>query len=437
MNENNPLHPQPEPRDAEKEINEPLPPPTEETSPKAEEGSAEAVSSAAQEEMPAENCDVASGETLREEIPRWYTVEDPAVTAKRQKRKERALLIYAATATVAFLLCFALLLGVAALYFARDLFEENGLSTETIAETACPATVLISAAKTSGNSYGTGFFLRPDGYIATNYHVIEGASELHVMLYGGTTLTAVEVGHDVVSDIAVLRVEGYGYPVLPLGDSSDLKVGERAVAIGNPAGPDAAWTVTQGIISSVKRTIGISDADWVATVSMIQTDAPVNHGNSGGPLCNARGEVIGIVTRKMADNEAIGFAIPINGAIEIINAIIEDGSAKNVSPSFVKVRPLLGISCSAVREGDTYTANGVTQTVPATGVMVREVTAGSAAYRLLYPYDVIVSIDGEEVTDLDSITDLMMTKKPGDTLRMEVIRNGLRMTVTVKLPNLK
>ncbi|MBQ5772079.1 MAG: serine protease [Clostridia bacterium] len=364
---------------------------------------------------------------------RWYAVENDAPNRTCKPKKERALLVWAAVATVAFLLCFSLLLGVAVLYFTGSLLADNGLSAEIIAENASPATVLISCKNDTSYSYGTGFFLREDGYIATNYHVIEDAAEIRVTLFSGQTLVATKVGHHAAADLAVLHISGRGYPVLPIGNSDALRVGERAVVIGNPAGPDAPWTVTQGIFSYLDRTIPVSDTNWTANLIMLQTDAAVNHGNSGGPICNARGEVVGIVTRKLTDNEAIGFAIPINGAMEILNAILDGKKAGEVHSSIVTVRPLMGITVIAARKGETYPINGIPTLAPETGLMIQSVDPLGVAYRKLYSKDVIVAINGVPVADPDTLADLMEKKHPGDWICLSVIRNGLQIEVNLQL----
>ena len=202
------------------------------------------------------------------------------------------------------------------------------LSTVEIAERSYPSTVLICAKTSDAYRHGTGFFVRADGYIATNYHILKDAVSIEVTLFSGKTLDARLVGYDESEDLAVLKISGISYPVLPIGNSDQVRVGERAIAIGNPSGPDAAWTTTQGIVSAVNRQITVQDGEDAKTMSFIQTDAPVNQGNSGGALLNDRGQVIGIVNRKLSETEGIGFAIPINRAIPILDGIIQEDQSK-------------------------------------------------------------------------------------------------------------
>ena len=135
--------------------------------------------------------------------------------------------------------------------------------------------------------------------------MISGAVQIEITLHPGQRLPARVIGYRAASDLAVLKIDGSGYPVIPIGNSDLLRVGERAVSIGNPDGEEAAWTVTQGIVSAINRTVLVESAQYIVEMKMIQTDAPVNPGNSGGPLCNVKGEVIGIITVKLSDTESI------------------------------------------------------------------------------------------------------------------------------------
>jgi serine protease Do len=201
--------------------------------------------------------------------------------------------------------------------------ENDVLSTTEIAEGAYPSIVLICAKTTDTYRHGTGFFIRADGYIATNYHILKDAVSIEVSLYSGKKVGARLVGYDESEDLAVLKISGISYPVLPIGNSDLVRVGERAIAIGHPSGPDADWTTTQGIVSAVNRKIAVQDGDSTKTATFIQTDAPVNQGNSGGVLLNDRGKVIGIVNRKLTETEGIGFAIPINHAIPVLDQLMQ------------------------------------------------------------------------------------------------------------------
>lgn len=371
---------------------------------------------------------------------RWNYGEQRAYDALEKKKKRRnGVLTYAIVMTAVFLLCFAMLAGALIWYGAEESLpeepvqESNKLSTSDVAELVNPSTVLIYAANDSSYAHGTGFFLREDGYIATNYHVVKGRDYYDVTLYDGTKLEAELVGYSAADDLAVLKIKGTGYPVLALGDSDALRVGDVAIAVGNPAGPDAAWTTTQGIVSALKREVTMEGATAIETMTMIQTDAALNPGNSGGPLCNDRGEVIGVVTLKLNDNEGISFAIPINGAIEILNAIIKDGHANNVNSSVSKVRPTIGISGGTIKKGDEYTLGGTLYAAGRDGVIVSSVNANGGAARVLQVADIIIAFDGVKVTTMEELIELLYTHKVGDVVAITVWRNNQEVTVNVTL----
>lgn len=196
-----------------------------------------------------------------------------------------------------------------------------------VSEAVNPSVVLIYAQNSDGCSYGTGFFLREDGYIATNAHVIKGYSDITVTLYSGEERQASVIAQSASDDLALLRIRGTGYPAVKTGDSAAVRVGDLAVVIGNPAGTDAPWTTTKGIISAVNRRVAVEgEKGSVKEIPMLQTDATVNKGNSGGPLCNREGEVIGIVTSRLTGYDHISFAIPINHAMEVFAAMLGDSA---------------------------------------------------------------------------------------------------------------
>jgi S1-C subfamily serine protease len=240
---------------------------------------------------------------------------------------------------------------------------------------------LISASTGLEGSYGTGFFFQTNGYIATNYHVVKNATNISVHLYDGTVKDAELVGYVETDDIAVLKIEGKNYPAVAFGDSDALTVGEVAIAIGNPGGDDGEWSTTQGIISKCHRVVTVEERKYVADLNIIQMDTPVNPGNSGGPLCNANGEVIGIITRKMTDFEGIGYAIPINEARDTIDAIME-GREDSFTSTVSKVRPKLGILVTDVRKGTQFQVGGRYYTAMQDGVAVSEVYVDSYITRL-------------------------------------------------------
>ena len=353
---------------------------------------------------------------------------------KKKKRKSGAW-VYAIVMSVAFLACFAMLAGVLIWYQSVGMGNayEQGFSTEQVAEIVNPSTVLIYCTNSDSYGYGTGFFLRSNGYIATNYHVVEGFTNISVTLYSAEIFEAELVGYSAADDLAVLKIQGDNYPVATIGDSDSLRVGQRAIAIGHPSGANGSWSTTQGIISALNRKITLNESASVEELTMIQTDAPVNPGNSGGPLCNDRGEVIGVVTRKMSDYEGIGLAIPINGAMEILEAIIRDGNADNVQSSVSKVRPTIGITGGTVAKGDPYTYGGVQYHAACDGVIVSTVEPTGGANGILLPCDIIIEFDGTATPDMETLIELLYQHKAGDRVTMKIVRDEQEMEVSVVL----
>lgn len=255
-------------------------------------------------------------------VYKWSYADQTAFDEKQKKKKaRRGAWTWAIAMIVAFGLCLSMLAGVLVWYSAsgRAALADGVLGAGEVAEIVNPSIVLIYSENDRNYCYGTGFFIRADGYIATNYHIIEGYDRIEVTLYSAKRLPALVVGYDKESDLAVLKIEANHYPVATIGDSDTLSVGDTAIALGHPSGAPGAWSTTQGIVSALDRITNDNDNHH-----MIQFDAAVNPGNSGGPLCNDRAEVIGIVTRKMADHEGFGLAIPINDAIRQLNEIISE-----------------------------------------------------------------------------------------------------------------
>ena len=373
---------------------------------------------------------------------RWSYDGQVAFEKKRdRKNKKHGTAVYATVLVTSFLLCFALLIGVLVWYDASD-FDYRYLNGGTsavgaVANEVKPATVLIYSASSTSYGYGTGFFLRSDGYIVTYYHVIAGNLTLTVTLYDGRTLPATVVGYSSTDDIAVIKIEGTGYPTVRIGDSDAIIVGDTAVAIGNPTGPDAAWTTTSGIISEVDRTIVVAGTNIVVEMHMIQTDAPVNAGNSGGPLCNANGEVVGIITRKFSDNEGIGLALPINGAMELIDAIIKNGDTDGVVSKISRCRPLLGVSGMNVKRGETFAILEGSSYYPHQneivaghdGIAVLSVDESLNASKNLRTGDIIYEVDGVACTTVEQMIEMMYEFELGETIELTVWRDGGAKTV--------
>jgi serine protease Do len=367
---------------------------------------------------------------------RWdYGAQVAFDAAQKGKQKRRGVLIYAVVMTLFFALCFAAL-AVTVIRYGDALERPSygaGLSTVEVAERVKPSTVLIYASKSTSYGYGTGFFIRENGYIATNAHVVDGATHLTVTLYTGEKLEAELIGASVADDLAVLKIEGNGYPVAKIGDSDALRVGETAIAVGNPSGDRAPWSTTQGIISALDREVTVEGSSSIEELTMIQTDAPVNPGNSGGPLCNDRGQVIGVVTRKLSDYESIGLAIPINGAMEILNAIVETGSADGIQSSVSKKRPTIGISGGTIKKGDQYSLGGVVYRAEKDGVIVSTVDPNGAAADVIKVADIIIEFDGKPISDMDVLIEQLYSHKIGDKVSITVWRNGEAVEVSVVL----
>lgn len=369
---------------------------------------------------------------------RWDYSEQVAYdNEQKNKKKRKGILVYAVVMTVFFALCLALLAATVIWYGNGNMISGNShgaaLTTTQVAELVNPSTVLIYASKSSTYGYGTGFFIRENGYIATNAHVVEGCSFISVTLYSGEVLEAELIGSSTADDLAVLKVKGSEYPVVRIGDSDALRVGETAIAIGNPSGADAPWTTTQGIISALNREVTVEGSASIEELTMIQTDAPVNPGNSGGPLCNDRGEVIGVVTRKLTAYESIGLAIPINGAMEILNAIVETGSADGVHSSISKERPTIGITGGTIAKGDKYSLGGVMYSAEKDGVIVSSVDPYGAAANVLEVADIIIAFNGEAIKDMDTLIGMLYEHKIGDAVSITVWRDGNEVTVSVIL----
>ncbi len=262
---------------------------------------------------------------------------------------------------------------------------------------------------------GSGFIIDADGSILTNHHVIEGAERIIVKLSDGRSLRARVIGTDPDTDIALIKVDGQrGLPVAPVGDSSALRTGEWVCAIGNPLGYE--HTVTVGVISHLGRKIFNASLD-----NYIQTDAAINFGNSGGPLINSRGEVIGINAAISSRASSIGFAVPINGASSILPQLRARGYVS---------RGYIGVALRDI-DADLQKSLGLSTT---RGAMIQDVTEGTPADRAgLKAYDVVVSFDGKEVASDDELIHEISGRAPGTAVRLHVLRDGRQFDATVKL----
>jgi serine protease Do len=259
---------------------------------------------------------------------------------------------------------------------------------------------------------GSGFIISNDGYILTNYHVIELAHAnnlpISVVLNDSLTYKATVVGFDSDSDVAVIKIDATGLNPAFIGNSDDIRVGQRIYAVGNPFG-DFVYTMTDGIVSALDRVVSLERK----TINAFQFSAAVNSGNSGGPIYNTSGEVVGIVTAKVVRGnvEGIGFAIPINDAIEIASELIERG--------YLSGRPLLGVTVQTVLPSHAEYYGWVV------GVYVRSVTEDSAADKAgIAAGDIITAISGEDVDSLNALRLALRNHKAGETAEISVWRNG-------------
>ena len=310
----------------------------------------------------------------------------------------------------------------------------SSLTTEQVADLVSPSVVVITTEQVVYSQWswygqnqvesgaGSGVIISSDGYILTCAHVVDGASNITVTI-NDKDYTATLVGEDTTSDIAVIKIDANGLTPATVGDSDSLKVGQNVMAVGNPLG-ELGGTVTGGMISALNRSVTIQGSSSVNTMSLIQMDASVSPGNSGGGLFNMNGELVGIVNAKSSssDAEGLGFAISINDAIKVAQELLENG--------YVTGRPYLGITYLAVTDAQTASQLGVN----AYGVYVVEVVKGGPAEKAgLQAGDRIVSVDGTEIASKDDLGTLMQKHAAGDTLSITIAREGQMQTVNVTL----
>ncbi len=301
---------------------------------------------------------------------------------------------------------------------AAEVYEKNVNSTVGI--TTSIDTNFFGYRTTSAAS-GSGFILTEDGYVVTNYHVIEDASSITVSTYDGESYPAEVIGYDADSDIAVLKIDANGLTPVTLGTTENSRVGDDVCAIGNPLG-ELTFSFTKGIISALDRSVTISGT----AMNLIQTDCAINSGNSGGALFNMHGEVIGITNAKLSSNsmgeasiDNIAFAIPIDSVKAMISSIITDGTVE---------KPYIGVTISPL--GSEYQRFGLS------GVVIQSVEKDSPADEAgLRADDIITAVDGKEITDNTGLTSAVQKCREGDRLKLSVKRQGedLEITVTVKV----
>ena len=284
-------------------------------------------------------------------------------------------------------------------------------------------------------SEGSGVIYKKEGdtaYLVTNTHVINGAKKVDIRLADGTKVPGEIVGSDTYSDIAVVKIAADKVTtVAEFGDSSQLTVGETAIAIGSPLGSEYANTVTQGIVSSLNRNVSLKSEDGQAiSTNAIQTDTAINPGNSGGPLINIQGQVIGITSSKIASNggtsvEGLGFAIPANDVINIIKQLEKDGKV---------TRPALGIHM--VNLSNLSTTDLQKLKLPGnitSGVVVRSVQTSMPANGHLQKYDVITKVDDKAISSTTELQSALYSHSIGDSMTVTYYRDGKEETTTIKL----
>ena len=302
-----------------------------------------------------------------------------------------------------------------------DIYEQNVNSTVGIT---------ISGQTTSRYGYGytyqasgSGFIITGDGYILTNYHVIEGSEKVTVATYDNETYDAKVIGYDESNDIAVLKIEAENLKPVTFGDSNALRVGDTVLAIGNPLG-ELTFSLTRGIVSALSRSVTM---DSGSTTSLIQTDCAINSGNSGGALFNVYGEVVGITNAKYSSSgysseasiDNIGFAIPINSVQRIVTSIIENGYI---------LKPYIGVTVSSISE-ETANITGIKA-----GAVVHDVTADAPADKAgIKAHDVITKVDDQNISSSEDLVKVISDTEPGTVLRFHIYRQGKEMEIDVKV----
>ena len=299
-----------------------------------------------------------------------------------------------------------------------QVYERN---VRSVVQVTCQVTgTSLFGQPTSGTSVGSGFILTDNGFIVTTYHVVEGASSVSITTYMGDTHNATVVGYESANDVAVLKVEAADLPAVTIGSSSDLVVGDQVVAIGNALG-ELTGTMTVGYVSAKDRDVTTDGA----TINMIQTDAAINSGNSGGPLFNMNGEVVGITTAKYSGEsnsgatiEGIGFAIPIDDVLSMVEDLVNLGYITGA---------YLGVGVNDVESAAQYYG------IPA-GAYVAEVNDGSCAQKAgVEVGDIIIGLGGYEVDSYSSLKAALRKFKAGDTTTITVYRSGRNLDLTITL----
>ncbi len=324
--------------------------------------------------------------------------------------------------------------------FVREDGTTGRLSIPEIADKVSPSVVGIAVKKTASSGVGSGIIKTSDGYIITNYHVTDDATEIYVITANGMNYPARYIGGNELADVAVIKIDAAGLTAAEFGDSDSLVVGETTVAIGTPGSIEYAGTVTTGIISCANRNVGFYDDSGLLqkTMHLIQTSTQINPGNSGGPLIDGDGRVIGINTYKIKSEgfEGLGFAIPINGALKVVDAILAGND--NETGGIVSLAAKLGITGMAVTRGTSFTYENESGAVMAVAEVdgVAVITIASDKYDAalkLKPGDIITSIDGICASTIDDIREAVARKTPGESVALVLVRSGSEIKLDVIL----
>ncbi|MBO4980152.1 MAG: trypsin-like peptidase domain-containing protein [Clostridia bacterium] len=414
---------------------------------------------------------------------RWDYQEQKHYDERHSRRPRRSgKLVYASVFTLVFLLTVSLLVGALLLgeFFGTSSSPTYG-SIGDLYEECLPSYVAISVTTATGEGVGSGVIITSDGYIATNYPVVEDSVAISVIMSDGTTYDAEFIDGDELNDIAVVKIKAQNLPAAKLGTSKNSRVGDQVMAIGTPHSVNYQGTMTSGYISALDRRFVEQNANGTVkkVLYLIQTDTSVNPGNSGGPLFNMSGEVIGIVTLKIAGEnyEGLGFALPMESVIDMINDIIQNGEITDPDAGGANQGAALGISGFAVTEDTKYLLSGqyhyrvimdeekkeeiviiptiygeievplsdketldsyeITDytfyTAPATGIYVADTTDGFDSAEKLKKDDVLVTADGISCKQMAALQSLIADKRIGDQIEFEVFRDGKLIMVTVEL----
>ncbi|MBQ3063824.1 MAG: trypsin-like peptidase domain-containing protein [Clostridia bacterium] len=394
-----------------------------------------------------------AGEPVGEPPLRWQFGAPPVAAPKAKRSAGRFYIVFGAVVAVTLALLMVLLfVGEAGISIYRTVTHERTiyvreegsdgklLTPAEAADVVRASTVTVSVKHKEGQGIGSGFVYRADGYICTNHHVIDDALEIQVVLPSGEAFDAVLVGSDEAADIAVLKIDKTDLVAAKIGTSATLLVGEDVVAVGTPHSLEYSGTATFGKVSYTNRILSIKNSDQTVAkkLTVIQTDTAVNNGNSGGPLANMYGEVIGIVALKQAYTnnglpvQGVGFALPIDGAKIIVDAIIATGKFTGENP-IASGRTLLGVTGRGLKGGYWYSdpkaeellespteVQGYFQ-MPRDGVYVTEVS-GLGAIGKIKPGDIIIKVNGLRMYHIYDVIGEINRHQAGESVRVTLLR---------------